>query len=175
MKLSKVLLIIGILLISISVAHKLLYARSIRLSDSLLSNASYTTRQNRASRIRIAPNINLPIVEAGYINGSWLISEKNANHVASSASPGDRGNIIIYAHNKIEMFGPLLWLTMGNDIELTTSTGNIHRYKIVKIAEVNVKDTSLLKPTPNEVVTLYTCSGFLDSKRWIIRAVPNIR
>jgi len=36
-------------------------------------------------------------------------------------------------------------------------------------------DTTYLLPTKVEILTLYTCTGFLDSKKLIVRAMPAVQ
>ncbi len=172
---SRLLLTIGIVLLCIWGLHKVLYFRSLKLSESLVNAyAAPLSSVIRPNRIVIGSLINLPIVEAGYVNGTWLISPNRANHVAQSASPGSNGNIIIYAHNKVDMFAPLITLKGGETVLLMTTDGKTHQYKVASVTEVSPDDTRLLQPTLTETLTLYTCSGFLDSKRFVVRALPTL-
>lgn len=153
--------------------HKVIYIRSLTLSRALVS--TFTQEKPSTSQpvyIEVAGRIALPIVQAGYVNGTWLVSDTMANYVAQSATPGGSGNIIIYAHNKPTMFGPLRTLVGGEKIRIRTSDGTLYRYQVVFVREVDTRDTRLLTPTASEALTLYTCSGFLDGKRLVVRAVP---
>src|SRR3989344_362315 len=112
--LGRVLILVGIALLSLWVLHKALYIRSLTLSSSLLSAFA----QEKPSTvppvyIEVADHIALPVVQAGYVSGKWLVSDTAANYVAQSAAPGEGGNIIIYGHNKATMFGPLGKLAGG--------------------------------------------------------------
>ncbi len=168
-----VLLLLGGMLLGIWGIHKLLYLRAMTFSlrhAALFTSASAPTAY--PSEIRIGERINLAVVPAGYVNGNWLISDRYANHVTKSASPGDTGNIIIYAHNNGSMFGPLTMVQKGEEISVKTKDGKIRRYRVFETHEVEPSDTRYLLPTPTEILTLYTCTGFLDSRRFIVRAIP---
>lgn len=174
--LSRILLATGVIFLTIWGTHTALRLRSLQLSHTILSAFSNTTSyKTRVTRIQVANRIDIPVVESGYVNGAWIISPNRANHVFQSATPGTPGNIIIYAHNKFSLFGPLLWTSIGEGITLTTSNGTTRRYAVKTIAEVDPGETALLLPTTTEVLTLYTCSGFLDSKRFVVRAVPETK
>lgn len=168
-----VLLVLGVVLLGVWGAHKFLYFRSMTLSlrhASLFTSASAPV--SYPAEILIGERINIPIVPAGYVNGSWLISDRYANHVTKSATPGNAGNIIIYAHNKASMFGPLHLVQKGEQITVKTKDGKTHRYRITDTLTVAPSETQFLLPSSTEVLTLYTCTGFLDSMRLIVRAVP---
>lgn len=153
--------------------HKIMYARSISLTDTLLR--SFSIHQGIHSvpvSIHIPGTLSLPIVESGKIHGVWIISNTSANHVQQSAVPGESGNIIIYAHNTYALFGPLQTVKIGDRIQIRTKDTVMHQYTVTLVHEVDVDNTFSLQPTQSEVLTLYTCSGFLDSKRLIVRAVP---
>ncbi|MFC1649188.1 sortase [Patescibacteria group bacterium] len=117
-------------------------------------------------------NIDLEI-ETGVIeSGVWSISAKGASHLASSASPGDGGNIVIYAHNKNHLFGPIRQLDVDEEILIVNSVGDKYTYKITETQTVNPNEIDYVLPKEMEVLTLYTCTGFADSKRHIVIAKP---
>lgn len=127
----------------------------------------------KPQRIKIdSLGIDLEVTEGIIYEGNWQISETKATHLASSASPGEMGNIVIYAHNKNHLFGPIRWI--GNDaiIELSSADGKNYTYQVVSIHEVNPKQIEFVLPKPQEVLTIYTCSGILDSKRYVVVAKP---
>lgn len=167
------LIVLGIVLLGFWGLHKFFYIRSLTLSlQHTLQLSSNASPVSHPSSIRIGSLINAPIAPAGYVNGSWLISEKAANHVTKSASPGEKGNIIIYAHNRAALFGSLNQVQKGEEIIIQTKEGKEHSYKVVEIVTVAPTNTTLLLPTQFEMLTLYTCTGFLDSMRLVVRATP---
>ena len=100
------------------------------------------------------------------------ISGAEASYLKQSAKPGEPGNIIIYGHNTRQIMGNIRALKGYETIQLTTQDGTIHKYKISLIDEVDPSETKYLLPTEEETVTLYTCSGFMDKKRFIVQAKP---
>lgn len=128
---------------------------------------------SKATEIDI-PDIKLkmPIKESQIVDGVWQTFEGYANHLEVSANPGSGGNIVIYAHNKNSEFGPIRWMNLGQEISVTNEKGEKYLYRVVKIAEVNPSNMSYVLPKPSEVLTLYTCSGIFDSKRFIVVAEP---
>lgn len=102
----------------------------------------------------------------------WVVSDTQATYLADSARPGQAGNIILYGHNKRSIFGNLRNLKGGEEIVLTTEDGVEHRYKVILIKEVSPSNTTFLLPTRQETLTVYTCTGFFDTRRFIVRAVP---
>lgn len=117
--------------------------------------------------------IDLPIEESRIVNEVWQISEKGASFLESSARPGEGGNIIIYGHNKKKIFGNLLGKNLiGKDVKILSVDGKTHKYKIYAVKVVDPTDISEVLPASHEVLTLYTCTGFLDTKRLIVKAKP---
>lgn len=174
------LIILGLALIGAWGLHRFLYNRSLRLSDRLL--ASYSQESNQKAvpiHITISPpagegrnTIQLQIVEAGKVEGAWTVSPSAANHVHGSAIPGEAGNTIIYGHNLNTVFGYLVDSRPGDSVRIYTNDGKLHQYKISEIHIVDPSQTALLSPATTEVLTLYTCTGLLDSLRFVARALP---
>jgi LPXTG-site transpeptidase (sortase) family protein len=122
----------------------------------------------RLSRYRVT----LDVTEAGISDGVWQISENTANHLNQSANPGEGGNVVIYGHNSSEVFGPLRWMSKGEEIEVTNNEGKVTIYVIDQIIETNPEDIQWILPKDKETLTVYTCSGFLNSKRHVVVAYP---
>lgn len=137
--------------------------------QSLLENQSYT----QLDSIQI-PKLKLDLVieEAKIIDGIWQISQYGASHLSSSAHPGSKGNIIIYGHNKKELFGKLGKLRLDDEIIITTKDLKKHQYKIYNILTVSPNQVEILAPTSDEILILYTCTGFADSQRLVLKAKP---
>src|SRR5581483_7954912 len=117
-------------------------------------------------------SIDLPIEEAQIKNGIWQINSKGASHLAISANPGDKGNIILYGHNKKNLFGKARGLKIGDEIDIISKDGKEFIYKITETKIVAPTDISVVAPTTGEVLTFYTCTGFLDTKRFVVKARP---
>ncbi len=116
-------------------------------------------------------SIDLSVVEANVVNGYWELSETTASHGVGSANPGENGNIIVFAHAREGLFMPLRNIKTGDTVYILTKD-RWHRYSVSQTQEVAPTETQVISPTTSETLTLYTCSGFLDSKRLIVTAKP---
>jgi LPXTG-site transpeptidase (sortase) family protein len=164
------LIILGTILIAIFGIWRV---HNLRL---LSFNRDFQPRQTSGSKpVRVSlsrSNLTLPVTEATITDGSWEVSSSGASHWDNSANPGEGGNIVIYGHNKNNLFGPIRWLNKDDEIVLTNTENQDYRYKIVDTLVVNPDQTDYLLPTEEETLTLYTCTGFLDSKRYLVIAKP---
>lgn len=115
--------------------------------------------------------IDVPVTPAAVANGAWETSPDTASHGLGSAYPGDQGNVVIFAHARKGLFLPLREVKEGNSVYVMTSSG-WYRYLVSSFRLVDPDDIEVVKPTESEVLTLFTCTGFLDSKRLIVRAYP---
>lgn len=114
----------------------------------------------------------LPII-AGQISGSrWPVSPSGVIHLSTTPPPGAIGNSIIYGHNWPSLLGPLNQAQVGQLIKVTDQQGETTLFTISKITTVTPDQTQLLAPTTTPVLTIYTCTGFLDTLRLVITATP---
>lgn len=116
--------------------------------------------------------IKLEVVESEIKDGIWEISYTGASHLNKSAYPGEGGNIIFYGHNRRSLFGPIRWLEKDAEIILTGKNSEKHSYKVVETVEVSPENIQYVLPKSEETLTLYTCTGLFDSKRFIVVAKP---
>lgn len=116
-------------------------------------------------------NIHLPVVEAKIVDGFWEISETTASHGVGSANPKDKGNIVIFAHARVGLFYNLKNIKENDEVYVLTKD-SWRKYRVSQITSVYPNQTEVIGPTKNEVLTLYTCSGFSDEKRLIVKALP---
>ncbi|AKM79525.1 MAG: Peptidase C60 sortase A and B [Candidatus Beckwithbacteria bacterium GW2011_GWB1_47_15] len=117
-------------------------------------------------------NIDLAVTEATITDNTWEISATGASHWDNSANPGEGGNIVIYGHNKTNLFGPIRWVSPGEIIEVTGADGKVYEYKITETVITEPNDVAYVLPKDKETLTLYTCTGLFDSKRYIVVAEP---
>ena len=115
--------------------------------------------------------VDLSIVEARVVNGYWELSETTASHGVGSANPGQNGNIVVFAHARNELFGPLREIKKDEVVYILTKD-RWFRYRVEETKLVDPKEVEHIKPADTEQLTLFTCSGFLDTKRLIVHAKP---
>lgn len=171
-KLFLFLLIFGVVLFLFG-TYGYFYSRAILSFSKVPEVTQVVYRKPSPQRIIISDlKINLDVTESRIVSGVWEISNKGASHLNISDNPGENGNIIIYGHNKKVIFGSLPYIRNGSIIKIITEDGLEHDYKVMSKKTVSPNDLSLIMPTNDETLTLYTCTGFLDSKRFVIVAKP---
>lgn len=184
--------LVGFLLVTFPTIFRILTQQSGKLTNPVALLAPLTARTIRSDEpIRIDKgllgsaepsqpplrilipkhNVDLSIVEARVINGYWELSETTASHGIGSVNPGERGNSVVFAHARDELFGPLRNIKKDEDIYILTKD-RWHRYRVEEIKLVDPNQIEVIAPTNYETLTLFTCSGFLDTKRLIVTAKP---
>ena len=117
-------------------------------------------------------NINLNVEESQIVNGNWEVSRDGVSHLNTSSIPGNDGNIVIYGHNKSNILGSLNTVKNGDEIIITTRDNEVHKYVVKSVEVVSPSRVDVINPTEKEVLTIYTCTGLLDSKRLVVKAEP---
>jgi len=141
----------------------------IRISEQLTTGVAMA---EPPSRIVIpALSIDLAIREAPVVNGYWEVSETTASHGQGSAYPGQNGNIVLFAHAREGLFAPLKNINKS-DVVYVLPNNRWYRYQVATITTVTPDQIQIIAPTTTETLTLFTCTGFLDSKRLVITAQP---
>lgn len=114
-------------------------------------------------------SIDLPVKHARVISGYWEVFENSAGWGEGSGVPGKPGNQVIFAHARPGLFLPLRKIDLGMRVYVLTGS-SWFEYKVSEIKEVYPNQTEVIKPSVDERLTLYTCSGFADRKRLIVVA-----
>lgn len=116
-------------------------------------------------------NIDLPVFPATLKSGKWDLTSKGVSFLMFSDSSLVPTNNILYGHNWPNLLGNLTKLQLGQVIELKYQDNLKKDYIIISLKVVNPEDISILSnPSESEILTLYTCTGFLDSKRFVVTA-----
>jgi LPXTG-site transpeptidase (sortase) family protein len=111
-------------------------------------------------------NVNVKVYEG---TGSSVLA-KGAGHFEDT-SIWD-GNCCIAGHNRGTncYFGEIHNLNVGDTITLTTKLGT-RTYAVTSVNKISETDNSLLAPTAENCVTLFTCVRNQSAYRWAVRAV----
>lgn len=135
---------------------------------------SYNVDGNLVPRKIIIPSLNLDLdIQASKrINGYWEVFEDRAGWGEGSGLPGVKGNQVIFAHARPNLFGDLRNVKTGQSIFVLTDS-KWYQYSVKEIKTVYPNNISVIEPTIDETLTLYTCSGFSDNKRLIVIAKRN--
>jgi len=143
----------------------------VKVDKTLLSSPKTKDKaKNPPIRIIIPVlNVDLPVKEAKAVKGYWEVFADSAGYGIGSAYPDEVGNQVIFAHAKQGLFLPLKEAKLGQIIYVLTKNA-WYSYMIDEIKEVIPSQTEVIAPTKDAILTLYTCSGFADSKRLIVVA-----
>lgn len=163
-------LIVGLVLISIFSLWRYHNVRILSFNTKTVSEFKFSGV--KPVHIKSYPvGVDIDVKDAIINNGVWAIHPNNANYLINSAGVGDNGNIIIYGHNRDNIMGPIRYIKIGAIVEILGSNGKTYKYEVVKTDTVDPNNLSYIDETNSETLTLYTCVGFLDSKRFIVVAV----
>lgn len=175
MKIYRLLVLIGFILYGFGMY--LIWQRNNpdRLAFTNFSNSPEIKKIKENSSEKITPiaisipdvKISLPIYPAKIINDVWETTTEGASYLVSSPIPGTKGNSIIYAHDWGNLFGNLLYVEPGVEVVVEFSDGSKSKFIIESTKVVAFDDSSVLNDTGDPVLTLYTCTGFLDSQRFV--------
>jgi LPXTG-site transpeptidase (sortase) family protein len=115
--------------------------------------------------------INLPIYKSKVVNNVWQTTDLGASYLTSSPIPGSEGNSIIYGHNWTSLFGPLQNAKVGDKVIVTYPDHKKKTFVIAYTSIVSPDESSILAPSNDKRITLYTCTGLFDSKRFVAVAL----
>jgi len=136
------------------------------LVQSLASIPLPTPGPEQAIRIQIpAIGVDAPIVQGD----GWEQLKKGVGQHVGSANPGDRGNVVLSAHNDIfgEIFRDLDRLKPGDVITLYTNQ-QAYTYIVEETKIVEPTAVEVLAPTNLPRVTLISCYPYMVDKQRIV-------
>ncbi len=169
---SKILITIGVILL-IFAAYLVVqrYSPKHLSFDNYMSEATISSKALPAQIIIPSLKINLPVYPAQIKGNSWEATDKGVSYLVSSPVPGDYGNSILYGHNWASLLGPIVTIKPGARLEVVM-TDHTKKVFVVKFVSVVTPDeTHILEASNDTRITLYTCTGFLDSKRFVVTAI----
>ncbi len=117
-------------------------------------------------------NISLPVFPGELSHGIWPVTSRGVIYLSSTPQPGTFGNSVIYGHNWPNLLGKLRNAQLGQKVLIHYANGLTKTFIISTISEVLSTDMTILKPTSGTRLTIYTCTGFLDTKRLVVTATP---
>jgi LPXTG-site transpeptidase (sortase) family protein len=113
--------------------------------------------------------LTMDVKEAIVTENDWQIHDDAVSYLKNSGTING-GNIILYAHNEKSEFGRIIELGTQDIITLKTKTGE-RKYQVTQAFEGTPQDLWPLQ-TQEDQLTMYTCSGLFDSKRFFVIAKP---
>ena len=112
-------------------------------------------------------------VDAPVVQGDdWEQLKKGVGHHLRSANPGERGNLVLSAHNDVfgEIFRNLEKVELKDEI-LVYSGSRVFRYVATQKRVIEPTEVSVMYPTSDPTLTLITCYPYLvDNKRIVVIA-----
>jgi sortase A len=128
-----------------------------------------TPGPGQPTRLQI-PAIN---VDAQIVQGdSWEQLKKGVGQHLGTANPGERGNLVLSAHNDIfgEIFRHLDQLKAGDEI-IVSAGSQRYRYVVHQRRVIAPTQVDVLQPTHDPTVTLISCYPYLvDNQRIVVSA-----
>jgi LPXTG-site transpeptidase (sortase) family protein len=118
-----------------------------------------------------AASIVLPVIPSQIKNGQWEATTQGVSYLKSSPLPGETGNSVLYGHNWLSLLGRLVMVKPGDKIEIYFDDNTKKVFEIEYTIIVTPDQTHILTPSLDKRITLYTCTGFLDSKRFVAVAL----
>lgn len=171
----KILLFLGTILIVYSFLLIVERYSPKRLNFNKVSAKNITGNFNKISVSPLefsipSQDIDLPIISSRIKNNNWETTTKGVSYLITSPPPGEIGNSIIYGHNWTNLLGRLTEVRPGEKVFVRYSDGTIKLFTVRYVAEVGPDQTNILDVSTDRRITVYTCSGFLDSKRFVVVA-----
>jgi sortase (surface protein transpeptidase) len=111
---------------------------------------------------------NLDVSDGYFEDNRWVISKTGVSYLITSAKLGQVDNVVLYGHNTRDVLGGLWRLQNGDIVEITGTDGRLYKYEIFERREVKANALEILESTPDARLTLFTCSGFLDTARFVV-------
>jgi len=139
------------------------------LVQSLANVPVPTSGPEQAIRIQIsAIQIDAPVV----LGDGWEQLKKGVGQHVPSADPGEKGNLVLSAHNDIfgEIFRDLDQLKPGDEVTIFTNQ-RLYTYIVTQSQVVEPTEVEVMAPTKEATVTLISCYPYLvDNQRIVITA-----
>lgn len=171
------LCILGILFIVVPYTFSIINAGTLTSPKALASNEQVQVVNQPddvqpPQRIVLpALKIDIPVALSPIEDGYWKVYEDKAGFGQGTGYPGRPGNQVIFAHARPGLFKSLPKVTKGDEI-LVSTNDKTYRYQVVETKTVNPNQIDVVAQTEDETLTLFTCVGFADSKRFIVVAKP---
>lgn len=116
-------------------------------------------------------SIHVPIIPTEITNSNWPTTDKGVSYVTSSPVPGETGNSVIYGHNFKNILGDLPNAKPGQEVIVTFSNNSKKYFTVEYTAIVKPTQTDILKQSRDKRITVYTCTGFFDTQRFVVVAI----
>lgn len=162
------MLAVGLGLVGYATVARRMYYRSLIMPVEVSGVYATQAQQVGDKPVRVVLGDTHELLVESTEDSEW-VSAIGATYFSQSSRLGHIGNVILYGHNYSNVLGALPRLGLGDVVRVEGDQGGSFTYQVVFSGQVELDDTFWLDDTSEAVVTLYTCSGFMDSKRWVVR------
>ena len=138
------------------------------------SQVASQTASGRAQIDIPSARIILPIYPATITDNRWEITKSGVSYLSTSPKPGARGNSVLYGHNWPRLLGRLTLVKPGDAVLIKGEDGKVVRFIVTYVFTVRPDQTEIFADTSDSRITIYTCTGFLDSKRLVVTALRDL-
>ncbi|MFC1790588.1 sortase [Patescibacteria group bacterium] len=114
--------------------------------------------------------VDLAVFPSSIDDGQWDLFDQSLSYLRDSPEPGQKGNIVVYGHNQAHLLEKLPQVKEGDRIILVDSVDKEWLYLVGKTLLVSPKAIKILEPLDYPGLTVYTCAGWQDKKRFVVRA-----
>ncbi len=167
------LIFIGFLLIMYVASKNFDFSLYKQVKEAQKQNQIEEKKAYKTVKIAIAKiNKDLDITDGTFDGKRWVVSERGVSYYTNSSLPQQGGNTVLYGHNKAAILGGLTVMKPGDKIDLTLNNGEVVTYEVFETKTIKPTDVDILNQTTDQRLTIYTCSGFLDSARFVVLARP---
>ena len=111
--------------------------------------------------------IEIPLITSYKV---WEEKAKTAVYFSKTPLPGNKGNSVIYGHNFQNILGNLNKVDKGQQISIEFTDGSVKNFEVIQKINVTANQTHILNQSSDARLTIYTCSGVLDTKRLVVVA-----
>ncbi len=166
--------ILGLLLVITGIAAIFILLRFHSLISTPEPIVFASSPQDKNPRVLEIPslNIKLNVIPATISNNKWSETENSLGYLTSSVLPNTNGNAVFYGHNRPAVLGKLNKIKIGDVVEITSGDGVVSKFDVYDKFEVTPDQTHILNNSETPKITIYTCSGFFDLKRFVVLAKP---
>lgn len=130
---------------------------------------TYTAKPVRLAIPRLG--IDLPVFGSEVNGTTWQTHENGVSYLKSTPLPGTVGNSVLYGHNWPNLLGPIRYSKVSDKIIVSYADGQTVSFVVAYIATVSPEQVKILENSKDSRLTIYTCTGFLDSKRFVVTAL----
>ena len=115
-------------------------------------------------------DLDVEVVPNRIVDGEWQVAEFKANYLIGSGVVGKPGNVVIYAHKRPKLFGNLNKIGPGDTV-ITKTSEVVAEYMVVDSRIVKADAIDVLAGSTLKELTLYTCNGWKDEDRLVVKAL----